>query len=48
VTGTDRKPSPAEVELARAIRDWRARKVLRLLGTVVWQGDLDESRRSRA
>lgn len=47
MTGIDRKLGPIEVELVRAIRDWKARKVLQLRGTVVWQGDLYESRRSR-
>jgi Arc/MetJ family transcription regulator len=45
--GTDSKKETIEVALERAIRDWKARKVLSLRGTVEWEGDLMEWRRSR-
>jgi Arc/MetJ family transcription regulator len=45
--GTESKRETIEVALERAIRDWKARKVLFLRGTVQWEGDLMESRRSR-
>lgn len=45
--GTESKRETIEVALERAIRDWKARKVLLLRGTVQWEGDLMESRRSR-
>ncbi|HEY3610179.1 MAG TPA: type II toxin-antitoxin system VapB family antitoxin [Pseudonocardiaceae bacterium] len=45
--GTHTKKETIEVALERAIRDWKLRRVLELKGTVEWEGDLMESRRSR-
>lgn len=45
--GTHTKKETIEVALELAIRDWKLRKVRELRGTVVWEGDLTESRRSR-
>jgi Arc/MetJ family transcription regulator len=45
--GTHTKKETIEVALARVIRDWRLRRVRELRGTVQWEGDLVESRRSR-
>lgn len=45
--GTHTKKETIEVALGMAIRDWKLRKVRELRGTVVWEGDLMESRRSR-
>jgi Arc/MetJ family transcription regulator len=45
--GTHTKKETIEVALERAIRDWRLRKIRELRGTVEWEGDLTESRRSR-
>jgi hypothetical protein len=41
------KKETIEVVLERAIRDWKARKVLELYGTVPWEGDLIEWRRNK-
>jgi Arc/MetJ family transcription regulator len=45
--GTHTKKETIEVALEQAIRDWKLRRIRKLRGTVVWEGDLDESRRSR-
>ena len=39
------KIATIKAALKRVVRDWRLRKVAGLRGTVVWEGDLMESRR---
>lgn len=43
--GTTSKKSTVEAALAEAIRRHRQRKALDLVGTVEWDGDLDQWRR---
>ena len=45
--GTKTKKATVEAALERAVRRHRQRRVLELRGTVEWEGDLDELRRSR-
>ncbi|HEX4700977.1 MAG TPA: type II toxin-antitoxin system VapB family antitoxin [Pseudonocardiaceae bacterium] len=46
--GTHTKKETIEVALERVIRSWRLQNKIRALrGTVEWEGDLMESRRSR-
>ena len=46
--GTHTKKETIEVALERVVRDWQLRKkLLDLQGTVKWEGDLTEWRRSR-
>jgi hypothetical protein len=45
--GTHAKKETIEAVLERAIRDWRLRKIRELRGTVEWEDDLMEWRRSR-
>lgn len=45
--GTKTKKATVEAALERAIRRHEQSRVLELRGTVTWEGDLDEMRRSR-
>ena len=45
--GTHTKKETIEVALENAIRNWRLRKIRELRGTVKWEGDLMEWRRSK-
>jgi len=45
--GTHTKKETIEVALEHAIRNWRLRKIRELRGTVKWEGDLMEWRRSK-
>jgi Arc/MetJ family transcription regulator len=45
--GTHGKKETIEVALERAIRDWKLSKIRSLRGTVEWNGDLAEWRRSK-
>ncbi len=45
--GTHGKKETIEVALAKAIRDWKLRKVRDLWGAAEWEGDLMEWRRDK-
>jgi Arc/MetJ family transcription regulator len=45
--GTKTKKETVEAALERAVRRYQQRRVLELRGTVEWDGDLEEMRRSR-
>ncbi len=47
VAGTTTKKATVEEALRELIRRHRVRSLLDLFGTVGWEGDLDEMRRSR-
>jgi Arc/MetJ family transcription regulator len=47
LAGTKTKKSTVEEALRLLVRRYEQRRVLELYGTVEWEGDLDEMRRSR-